>query len=154
MVGLSNVDNTTDASKPISTATQSALNLKANSSDVYTKTQVDTSLGLKANSSDVYTKTQVDTPLGLKANSSNVYTKCESRAMDRVLTAVLVVVLSSVLPPVCTRRHARLTLHTLRVRSCSTWSLSLDVCVTCVYLAPRSTSAIVSVHLEARVQLQ
>ena len=30
MVGLSNVDNTTDESKPISTATQTALNLKAN----------------------------------------------------------------------------------------------------------------------------
>ena len=31
MVGLSNVDNTSDANKPVSTATQSALNLKANS---------------------------------------------------------------------------------------------------------------------------
>jgi hypothetical protein len=30
MVGLANVDNTTDAAKPVSTATQSALNLKAN----------------------------------------------------------------------------------------------------------------------------
>jgi hypothetical protein len=30
MVGLSNVDNTTDASKPVSTATQTALDLKAN----------------------------------------------------------------------------------------------------------------------------
>ena len=34
MVGLGNVDNTTDALKPISTATQSALDLKANSSDI------------------------------------------------------------------------------------------------------------------------
>jgi len=33
-VGLANVDNTTDANKPISTATQTALNLKANSSDI------------------------------------------------------------------------------------------------------------------------
>ncbi len=32
MVGLSNVDNTTDLLKPISTATQTALNLKANAS--------------------------------------------------------------------------------------------------------------------------
>lgn len=30
MVGLANVDNTTDANKPVSTATQTALNLKAN----------------------------------------------------------------------------------------------------------------------------
>ena len=33
-VGLGNVDNTSDANKPISTATQTALNLKANDSDV------------------------------------------------------------------------------------------------------------------------
>jgi hypothetical protein len=35
MVGLGNVDNTSDASKPVSTATQTALNLKANISDGY-----------------------------------------------------------------------------------------------------------------------
>lgn len=33
-VGLSNVDNTSDANKPVSTATQSALNLKANTADL------------------------------------------------------------------------------------------------------------------------
>jgi hypothetical protein len=33
MVGLSNVDNTSDANKPVSTATQTALNLKLNISD-------------------------------------------------------------------------------------------------------------------------
>jgi hypothetical protein len=33
-VGLSNVDNTSDANKPISTATQSALDLKANAADI------------------------------------------------------------------------------------------------------------------------
>jgi hypothetical protein len=36
MVGLTNVDNTTDAAKPISTATQGALDLKANASNVST----------------------------------------------------------------------------------------------------------------------
>ena len=41
MVGLSNVDNTSDANKPISTLTQNALNDKANAADVYTKTQTD-----------------------------------------------------------------------------------------------------------------
>lgn len=35
-IGLSNVDNTSDADKPVSTATQNALNLKANASDVNT----------------------------------------------------------------------------------------------------------------------
>jgi hypothetical protein len=34
MVGLGNVDNTSDANKPVSTATQTALNLKANTSDL------------------------------------------------------------------------------------------------------------------------
>ncbi|HKX24495.1 MAG TPA: hypothetical protein VJM46_04605 [Candidatus Saccharimonadales bacterium] len=36
-VGLSNVDNTSDANKPISTATQTALDAKANASDVSAK---------------------------------------------------------------------------------------------------------------------
>jgi hypothetical protein len=36
MVGLTNVNNTTDANKPISSATQTALDLKANASDVST----------------------------------------------------------------------------------------------------------------------
>lgn len=40
-VGLANVDNTSDANKPISTATQAALDLKANSNSVYTKTESD-----------------------------------------------------------------------------------------------------------------
>jgi hypothetical protein len=43
MVGLSNVDNTSDVDKPVSTATQTALDLKANSTDVTS------SLALKAN---------------------------------------------------------------------------------------------------------
>ena len=46
-VGLSNIDNTSDANKPISTATQSALNSKADVS----------ALDTKANKSDVLTKT-------------------------------------------------------------------------------------------------
>ena len=48
--------------------------LKSNTSDVYTKTQVDTSLNSKANAADVYTKGQVDTSLGTKANTSDVNT--------------------------------------------------------------------------------
>jgi hypothetical protein len=42
MVGLGNVDNTTDLLKPISTATQTALDLKAVQSTTYTKTETDT----------------------------------------------------------------------------------------------------------------
>ena len=48
MVGLGNVDNTTDANKPVSSLTQTALDAKANQSTTYSKTDVDTSLALKA----------------------------------------------------------------------------------------------------------
>lgn len=40
-VGLSNVDNTSDANKPVSTAQQAALDLKADKSTTYTKTETD-----------------------------------------------------------------------------------------------------------------
>jgi hypothetical protein len=40
-VGLANVDNTSDANKPVSTATQTALDLKANAATTYTKTEID-----------------------------------------------------------------------------------------------------------------
>lgn len=43
-VGLGNVDNTSDLNKPISSATQTALNLKANSADVYTSAQTDSAI--------------------------------------------------------------------------------------------------------------
>ena len=47
MVGLENVDNTADNSKPISSLTQTALNAKADSSTTYTKGDVDNGLNLK-----------------------------------------------------------------------------------------------------------
>ncbi|MFL0205800.1 hypothetical protein V7S74_03515 [Aquirufa sp. 2-AUSEE-184A6] len=47
MVGLSNVDNTSDASKPISAATQTALDLKANITDLAFKADL-SNLNLKA----------------------------------------------------------------------------------------------------------
>lgn len=50
---------------------------KANVSDVYTKTQMDSALSGKANTSDVYNKTQVDSLLTAKADASNVYTKSQ-----------------------------------------------------------------------------
>lgn len=51
-VGLSNVDNTSDANKPVSTAVQAALNLKASSTHnhddrYYTETEVDSLLASK-----------------------------------------------------------------------------------------------------------
>jgi hypothetical protein len=66
-IGLGNVDNTSDLDKVISSATQIALNLKANSSDVAS------SLALKADSSSVYTKSQVDTIASDTLSSANSY---------------------------------------------------------------------------------
>ena len=40
-IGLGNVNNTSDANKPVSTAQQAALDLKADKSDTYTKAEVD-----------------------------------------------------------------------------------------------------------------
>ena len=59
------------------TEVDTAVNAKANSADVYTKTEVDTAVNAKANSADVYTKTEVDTAVNAKANSADVYTKTE-----------------------------------------------------------------------------
>lgn len=54
-VGLGNVNNTSDANKPVSTAQAAAIALKAD------KTYVDTQDALKANQATTYTKTEVDT---------------------------------------------------------------------------------------------
>ena len=53
VVGLSNVDNTSDLNKPLSTATQNALDLKANQSTTYNKTEVDNALILKADKTQI-----------------------------------------------------------------------------------------------------
>ena len=71
MVGLGNVDNTADVNKPISTATQTALDLKANVTDV------NTALALKANATDV------TTALAPKANAADVTTALDLK-VDKV----------------------------------------------------------------------
>ena len=66
---------------------------------VYHKSVVDTKLGTKANSADVYTKSQVytkgetDTKLGAKANSADVYTKEQA---DSAITAKVNAAVASV----------------------------------------------------------
>jgi hypothetical protein len=84
MVGLSNADNTSDIDKPISTATQAALDLKANATDVTAAlnlkantTDVNTALALKANTSDV------TEALNLKANAADVTTTLATK-VDKV----------------------------------------------------------------------
>lgn len=55
-VGLSNVDNTSDAEKPISTATQSALDIKANKSDLNNKISSTTITNIITLTSEEYTQ--------------------------------------------------------------------------------------------------
>lgn len=61
MVGLSNVNNTSDLSKPISTATQTALNLKATINDLALKANA-TDLALKADITDLNLKAPIASP--------------------------------------------------------------------------------------------
>jgi hypothetical protein len=79
MVGLGNVDNTADINKPVSTATQAALDLKANTADVTT------ALALKANTADVTAALdlKVDKVTG-KALSTNDYTTAEKTKLAAI----------------------------------------------------------------------
>ena len=82
-VGLSNVDNTSDSSKPVSIATQSALDLKANASDV------SSSLALKADASSVYTKSESDSIVSSALSSANSYTDTKTAAIVNSAPATL-----------------------------------------------------------------
>jgi hypothetical protein len=75
-LGLGNVDNTADANKPISIATQAALDTKANASEVTTAlgtkasaAEVATALGTKANASDVSASLALKEDVSNKANT-------------------------------------------------------------------------------------
>ena len=100
-VGLGNVDNTSDANKPVSTATQTALNLKANLvSPTFTgvpaaptasvgtnSTQVATTAFVNAEiANDTYSKSQIDTALGLKVDDTEIASVNLLRA-DKYLAA-------------------------------------------------------------------
>jgi len=94
-VGLSNVDNTSDANKPISTAQQTALNAKANTSHSHIigdVTGLQTALDGKAATSHTHTKSQItdfahshvigdvtglQTALDGKAATSHTHTKSQ-----------------------------------------------------------------------------
>lgn len=90
---------TTDTNGKVSAdQVQALISDKANISDVYTKSQIDsalstrdTQINTKANASDVYTKSQIDsdfsardTQISTKANISDVYTKSD---VDSALAA-------------------------------------------------------------------
>jgi hypothetical protein len=71
MVGLTNVDNTPDASKTLSLATQSALKFKANALDTYTNAQVDSITSKAANNTSSSFLSPVVYAMGLFFGLSN-----------------------------------------------------------------------------------
>jgi uncharacterized protein (TIGR02145 family) len=80
-LGLGNIDNTSDAAKPISTATKAALDLKASVTDV------NAALALKANTSDMTSTlaakadtADVDAGLALKANTVDMTAALAAKA--------------------------------------------------------------------------
>lgn len=63
------------------TETNTLLGDKANSNNVYTKTQIDNSLANKADKDSVYTKTEINTQMKNKANTDDVYTKEQANTL-------------------------------------------------------------------------
>ena len=100
MVGLGNADNTTDALKPISTATQSALDLKASIS----------ALNLKANTSDLSLKADI-TDLHLKAPiASPTFTGLDSGITKAMVGLAAVDNTTDLLKPISTATQTALNL--------------------------------------------
>ena len=98
MVGLGNVDNTSDANKPISNETQNALDAKADKTITYTKNDVDQNISnLIASAPDALnTLNEVGSGIGersklcdttvvnqvaQKADKSTTYTKTEANQL-------------------------------------------------------------------------
>jgi hypothetical protein len=74
MVGLANVDNTTDANKPVSTATQTALNLKANlASPSLTGTPLAPTATTGTNTTQIATTAFVKTAIDTSVQPGAVY---------------------------------------------------------------------------------
>lgn len=96
-VGLSNVNNTSDADKPISTATQAALDAKANASDTVNLTGNQTVAGVKTFSSSpvvptattntqAVNKAQMDTALSAKQDADATLTALAAHNTNGILT--------------------------------------------------------------------
>lgn len=88
-VGLGNVDNTSDLSKPVSTATQTALDGKANTSHTHSianVTGLQTALDSKQASGDYATNTALTNGLATKANTVHTHTTSQVTGLDTSLT--------------------------------------------------------------------
>jgi len=85
-VGLTNVDNTSDLNKPISTATQTALNAKEDTANKSTSTSLGTSNTLYPTQGAV--KSYVDTGLGLKQDFIVAGTTTQYYRGDKVMMSL------------------------------------------------------------------
>ena len=85
-VGLTNVDNTSDLNKPISTATQTALNAKEDTANKSTSTSLGTSNTLYPTQGAV--KSYVDTGLGLKQDFIVAGTTTQYYRGDKVMVSL------------------------------------------------------------------
>ena len=96
---------------------------------VYHKSVVDTKLGTKANSADVYTKSQVytkgetDTKLGAKANSADVYTKAQA---DSAITAKVNAAVASVYRVKGTKATIAEVTALTNVKSGDVWNVTAE----------------------------
>ena len=96
---------------------------------VYHKSVVDTKLGTKANSADVYTKSQVytkgetDTKLGTKANSADVYTKAQA---DSAITAKVNAAVASVYRVKGTKATIAEVTALTNVKSGDVWNVTAE----------------------------
>jgi hypothetical protein len=83
MVGLGNLDNTSDSAKPISTATQTALDLKANTADL------SSSLALKENAANKTIDVSTDGTSDVKFPSAKaVKTYSDAKIVDVITDAI------------------------------------------------------------------
>ena len=79
-------DKTTTYSK---TDVDTKLSAKADTATTYSKTDVDTKLSAKADTATTYSKTDVDTKLSTKADSANTYSKTDvDGAISTITTSV------------------------------------------------------------------
>jgi hypothetical protein len=89
-LGLGSVDNTDDVSKPVSTAQQAAIDLKANQNTTYTKVEVDANIANIVNSAPdaLNTLNELAVALGNDENfSSTITTSISTKATIVDLTA-------------------------------------------------------------------
>jgi hypothetical protein len=86
MVGLGNVDNTSDVNKPISTATQTALNAKAATSELSAHETATTNVHGITDTAELETKTGAQNRANTAENNANNYTDGEITSLSNTFS--------------------------------------------------------------------